>query len=477
MLFMISGAGCERGRCVGGLPPVGREQRCQIVAGGHGRKAFEHVGEPGFGVVAVTDGVFQQGVQDGSALTCVLAADKEPVALAHGGRAEGVFEVVVVDLDAAVGGVAVETLPECEGVGDGFAHGVAGKNLALEFEEGLMDFAEDGNGVGLTDAGSLVGAGAGLTEGFLNLIEALDVAQGRGGEVVPGFEGFVEFAPGVGPAGGEGDAGMFGGPGVVGGVAVCLEDAGVAGEQVVEAGGAAAGMPLEEDVAFVCATRGVESPVVAGGAFAAAGIEVSDGAFVGLENILFEQVAVGEFVERFEGVGGDVGPAAEGVARKFDSVAALPDGGLAVEGQVVAEFGDHGVGDEPRGGAQPGAHEALDENGGGLIVEAVGLDTVDLAPGVGTGFDGLGKEEDLANFEPGEVAGFARGAWCGGGGGFSRRCVGFSGGFGFFCGFGIQQEFELGGIERLVLLVEELAQDEVELLAKQGVLGFQSGEF
>jgi len=53
--------------------------------------------------------------------------------------------------------------------------------------------------------------------------------------------------------------------------------------------------------------------------------------------------------------------------------------------------------------------------------------------------------------------------------------VGFSGGVGFFCGFGVQQQFELGGVERLVLLVEKFAQDQVEPLAQQ--LVFMSRSF
>lgn len=68
MLFMISGAGCEGGAGGDGVLPARREQDFQVVTVGHGRQAFEHVGKPGFGVVAVAHGVFQQGVEDGSAL-------------------------------------------------------------------------------------------------------------------------------------------------------------------------------------------------------------------------------------------------------------------------------------------------------------------------------------------------------------------------------------------------------------------------
>jgi len=498
MLFMISGAGGEGSASGGGTLPVRWEQDLQIIAVGHGWQAFENVGEPGFGVVAMPHGIFQQGMEDGSTLAGAFAADKEPVLLANGWWTEGVFEVVVINFNAAVGDVEVEARPQREGVGDRFAHGVAGKDLALELKKGLVKFTQYGNCLGLPDAGPLFGAGAGLPQLFFYLIDMLDVAQRRGGRGVPGFEGFVELAPGVCPAGSKGDAGVSGSPRVIGGVAVGLEDAGVAGQQVIEAGGAAAGVPLEEDVSFGSALRGMESPIVAGGAFSTTGIKETHGAFVGLQHSGLQQVAVGEFVEGVEGVGGDVGPAAKGVAGKLDAMAILPDGGLAVERQVVAKFGDHDMGDKPRGGAEArahggwrgafdgrgvrigathkdGANEPLDEDGGGLIVEAVGFDPVDLAPCVRAGFDGLGDEHGLTDFEPGEVAGFARGALAGGGSGVSRRCVGFSGGVGFFCGFGVQQQFELGGVERLVLLVEKFAQDQVEPLAQQ--LVFMSRSF
>ena len=45
---------------------------------------------------------FDDGVKDGLTLTGISLADEEPVLLAHGGRADGVFELVVVDLHASV---------------------------------------------------------------------------------------------------------------------------------------------------------------------------------------------------------------------------------------------------------------------------------------------------------------------------------------------------------------------------------------
>ncbi len=205
-----------------------------------------------------------------------------------------------------------------------------------------------------------------------------------------------------------------------------------------------------------------------------------------------------EFVERLDDVGDGVGPVAEGVAGEVDAVAALKNALGAVEGAVVAVFGGQHVGDEAgcgseterwgRGGFdrcrigvfpgnEDGADGALDEDDGTLIVETVGAGAVDLAVGVGVGFDFVGDEPGLADGKVGDVARFAWGALFGDGC-FSRRSgVCGIGGGGFFCGVGVQQEFELGGVERLAFLVVEAAEDFADLLAQQFVLGAQEGDF
>jgi hypothetical protein len=64
------GAGGWRG---GGLP-AGRQQGTEIVPVGHRRQAFEHVGQPDLGVVAVTFGALDHGVDDGGTLAGGFAA-------------------------------------------------------------------------------------------------------------------------------------------------------------------------------------------------------------------------------------------------------------------------------------------------------------------------------------------------------------------------------------------------------------------
>jgi hypothetical protein len=110
MLFMVSGAGCQAGLRGDGALPARREQDLEVVGSGHGREAFEHIGEPSFGIVPVAHGVFQQGVQDGSALAGGLAANKEPVALSDGRWPKRVFEVVMPRPDLC----RVQTYAACE---------------------------------------------------------------------------------------------------------------------------------------------------------------------------------------------------------------------------------------------------------------------------------------------------------------------------------------------------------------------------
>lgn len=461
---------------------------------------MEDVGEIDFGVVAVAAGAFDKGINDGAALAGGLATYEEPVLFADGGGADAVFDPVVVDLKAAVFDVDVEPVPNGKGVVDGsteFALGQDLRVLAQGDELGFEDLQE-GCGVFAADAFALGGVGVGLAEPGLDLIELLDGGEGAGGEGLADLEGFVEFPTGVRPAGNEGDAGFVGGPGVIAGVGVGLQEALIVSKQVVEAGGLAAGVPLIEDVALDSVTRGVDDPEVARGAFASAGVEVFDGGFVGLKVAALQELAVNEFVERLDDVGDGVGPVAEGVAGEVDAVAALEDALGAVEGAVVAVFGGQHVGDEAgcgsetkrwgRGGFERcrigvfagdenGADDALDEDDGGLIVETIGAGAVDLAVSAGVGFDFVGDELDLANGEVGDVLGLARGALLDGGR-FSRRSgVCGIGGGSFFCGVGVQQEFKLGGVERLAFLVVEAAEDFADLLAQQLVFGAQESDF
>ena len=481
--FGLRGRGC-------GLPVCG-QQLAQVVLVGHRREAFEHVGQIRFHGVSAATGAFHQRVDDGGALAGGFAAGEEPVLFTNGGGPNAVLDPVVVNFQAAVLLIGAELVPLTEGVVDGGSQGTSGEDFGAlaQGDELVLEDLELRGGAFAPEAGTLCGGGPGLAEARLDVIKLLDAGKRSGSKSLSGFKRFMELAPGVRPTGDEVDACFSRSPGVVSGVGVGLEEALVVSKQVVEAAGPATGMPLVEDVAFATVARGVQDPEVSGGAFPSAGIEVSNGGFVGLQVVALEQFLVDEFVERFEGVGDDAVPVTEGVAGDLNSVALAQDALAAVVGPVMAVLGGHHVGDEPGGGGESergrrgdldrnsigladgdvdDAHETLDEDAWGLVVEPVGDDAVELAVAFRVGQDFVGNENGLAHFEVREVAGLAGGALLDGGWLSRRSWVCGNGGVGFFCGVGIQQEFELGGVERLAFRPEEAAEQCVDLRFEQG---------
>lgn len=99
---------------------------------GHGGQAFEHVGQVGFRLVALTFGAFDEGVDDGDALTGGFSADEQPVLFPYGCEADVVFDKVVVDLNFAVLDKKAEPVPEGEGAARD-VDAVAGSRLSLPF--------------------------------------------------------------------------------------------------------------------------------------------------------------------------------------------------------------------------------------------------------------------------------------------------------------------------------------------------------
>ena len=84
MLLTIFSGSDRAGRggahgCRGGGLPAGGKQDGEVVLVGHGGQAFEHVGQPDLGVVAVAFGAFDHGVDDGAALAGGFSADEQPV--------------------------------------------------------------------------------------------------------------------------------------------------------------------------------------------------------------------------------------------------------------------------------------------------------------------------------------------------------------------------------------------------------------
>lgn len=69
---------------------------------GHGGQSGEGVTKIGKGIEAAPPARFDDRVEDGTAFARFGVADEEPVLLPHGGGADGIFDEVVVDLQAAI---------------------------------------------------------------------------------------------------------------------------------------------------------------------------------------------------------------------------------------------------------------------------------------------------------------------------------------------------------------------------------------
>ncbi len=98
---------------------------------GHRGQAGEHVPEIGERVEDTPPATFDDGVDDRAAHAGLGLADEEPVLLADGGRADGVFDEIVVDLQAAIFEEEEQRGPLVQGVVDGLAHEAAGQEVPL----------------------------------------------------------------------------------------------------------------------------------------------------------------------------------------------------------------------------------------------------------------------------------------------------------------------------------------------------------
>ena len=100
----------------------------------------EHRGHPGEDfpkilkrINATAAAGFDHGEHDGTALACIRIANEQPVLLAHGGGADGIFDFVVIDRDPSVLNEHAQALPQSERVIDGFAHLACRKVAAFAF--------------------------------------------------------------------------------------------------------------------------------------------------------------------------------------------------------------------------------------------------------------------------------------------------------------------------------------------------------
>ncbi len=119
MTLMNSGCLANSLAAAGLLPFLG----CEVggFAGFHGGQAGENVFEVISRYDAEATAVFHDGVEDCGFLAGGFVADEQPVLGSKLRRANGVFDEVVVDLDAPIAQIGFEVGPLVESVGDGFS--------------------------------------------------------------------------------------------------------------------------------------------------------------------------------------------------------------------------------------------------------------------------------------------------------------------------------------------------------------------
>ena len=81
---------------------------------GHVGQSDEDILQVSIRVEVAPPAAFDDGLNDGTMFPCIRIPDKEPVFLADGDGADGVFHQVVVDLHPAVGQINVQGAPETQ---------------------------------------------------------------------------------------------------------------------------------------------------------------------------------------------------------------------------------------------------------------------------------------------------------------------------------------------------------------------------
>lgn len=172
---------------------------------GHGGETCEDIAQVGVRIDMATATGFDEGVEDGAAVTGGGIAEEEPVFLSDGGGSDGVFDEVIVDLNSSVVEEHAEEIPIGEGVVDGHAHAAAREIATGKFEadEDAMNAEVDHAAVAGADNHSLDGTGLLVAQDRFDVVEVGDLAQEPGGAQRSLWLGFEETASGMRPATGQ----------------------------------------------------------------------------------------------------------------------------------------------------------------------------------------------------------------------------------------------------------------------------------
>src|SRR5580658_1345355 len=160
---------------MGLCPSLGRDLWYLMV--GHSRQARENVAEIGVWINASAAAGFDNGVDDCSALTGSRFSNEEPVLLADGGGANGVFDQVVVDLQPAIFQKDGQCGPLAQGIVNGLAQETLGQvaMAGAKADESALESQHDWTAVTGSNGGAQLRSSLLFPQCRFDLIELLDL--------------------------------------------------------------------------------------------------------------------------------------------------------------------------------------------------------------------------------------------------------------------------------------------------------------
>lgn len=401
--------------------------------------------------------------------------------------------------DSSVFEPCAQRMPLGERIVDGSAQQTLGQMTMRAFEpdQGAADAFLDGAALPGADGGAQPGTRALFSQLPFDAVEVTDLAQQPRRRARGLIERLMELAPHVRPAARQDDL-AFVPPDEcsVRAVAIALDGAAkIRGDDLLQAGGGAAGLPIEEHVAAWRAIR----PQISFARFAMPRLQIVDGSFVRLHVTSSQNARADRIIDRAQPIGGQAHPAGHRLAGQMHAMALPINLFLTVERRMIAIFGDEDLRQQPCGGQtallQPWrqrrddrsrvhiapAHilapdEPEPQKARRFIVELLADFLSDAAPRGGVCLDRLRVEHLLNEWQMIGPSGRAF-VFSGSATGWRRldRLRLTFGGFGRgILAAALQEQQQLSGIHLLALAAEEAADQRVDLLAQQRVLALQT---
>src|ERR1051326_7960569 len=450
-------------------------------------QARKHIAQIGIGVNTAPTATLDDGVDNGTALAGISFPNEEPVFLSYGGRANGVFDHIVINLNPTVAQVHLEGRPLAPGKLDSLAQETLGQEPSNGSETNQCPPDPLDNRATLIGSHRFAQGWTGLfvAQDRLDAVEVLDLAQEPTADPGSLFTGLIEPPPNVSPASSQdnGVAASLGKAGICG-VAVTLDCAfEVLWNDHVQTSGRPTGIPPKEHVL----SRAADGPEIALFGFAVTRFQIFYRCFIDLHVSAGQDTGLDLLIDRHQPVGRQFHPASQRLARQVQTVPLRINLLLPIQRQMVTVFAHQHVSQQARSGQSAflqagrqgrghwsairfGAmHEGATpgpplEKTPRLIVQLLGNLLTNLAPVLGLSFDWLGINDLLDHRQvvrlPRRLGlSVAWRAWRLAGCNGLRLCRGWS--------FGQQQQLQLRRIELFTAGTKHAAHEQIHLLAQQ----------